>query len=299
MILHTFDIPLKTRTKDGPSLIMPVGDIQWAGEGSDVAIKMLARHIQWGVDNNAYFLGMGDYVDTFSPSNREALHEAKIYSTGKNFIDKSAKSLVRELYDIALAPSKGRWLGLLQGHHFHRYGSGQTTDQDLCELLDTRFLGTSAIVRLRFGANLSKSKGGGPAPGYVQVWCHHGKGHGKRVAAPLNVIDHLPTYFPECSIFFIGHHHKKVGAPLDQMIVAWPIHTDNQEPKLFHRTCIIAGTGGFLKGYIEGREQGTYVEQAMLPPVTLGGVLVRITPRWVLKGDGKTQIWLPDLSVEQ
>ena len=97
-------------------------------------------------------------------------------------------------------------------------------------------------------------------------------------------------------MFLIGHHHKKVAAPIDQCVPVWP-KGKTQDPKLIHRTAIAACTGGFLKGYVEGRESGTYVEKAMLSPVALGGVLIKITPRWIHKYG--TRIWLPDLKVEQ
>ena len=103
MILHTFDIPIDHFGDNEPILLMPVGDIQWFGEYDATAIKMLARHIQWGVDHGAYFLGMGDYLDTFSPSNRERLAAAGVYDSGKKWMDKSAKKLVEELYEVALA----------------------------------------------------------------------------------------------------------------------------------------------------------------------------------------------------
>lgn len=292
MILHTFDIDVKHHGDNEPVLLMPVGDIQWFGEHQDVALKMLRRHIQWGVDHNAYFIGMGDYVDTFSPSNRQRLQAAGIYDSGKKFIDKSAKALVRELYEEAFAPSRGRWLGLLAGHHYHRYSSGATTDHDLCELLDTRFLGDCTITRMRFNYKPAAKA----TVGTVSVWAHHGVGSGSRIAAPLNKLDALPVYWPDCQIFLIGHHHKKVAAPIDQCVPVWP-HSPLQEPKLIHRTAIAACTGGFLKGYVEGRESGTYVEKGMLSPVALGGVLIKITPRWISKFN--TRIWLPDLKVEQ
>ncbi len=41
---------------------------------------------------------------------------------------------------------------------------------------------------------------------------------------------------------------------------------------------MIAGTGGYLKGYLEGTERPNYVEQKMLAPVTLGGVVLWVRP---------------------
>ena len=278
-----------------PILLMPVGDIQWAGDESEIALSMLQKHIQWGVDNNAYFLGMGDYIDTFSPSNRAEIKSAKLYDTARKALDQSAEKMVKEIYEKALKPSRGRWLGMLEGHHFHEFLDGTTSDQMLTRMLSTTFLGSSAYVRLMFD-------GGAGKVGTVLVWCHHGTGGGRRLSAPLNQLDQLPTHFAG-DIFLVGHHTKKVAAPLD---FCEPVFGNKAGPSLRHRTKILACTGGFLKGYRVGSvhglvPRGNYVEQKMLNPVALGGVLIRIRPRW--KDVGKhtperRQVWLPDLSVE-
>ena len=39
-------------------LVLPIGDIQYAGEGGSTALTTLKEHIQWGVANKAYFIGM-------------------------------------------------------------------------------------------------------------------------------------------------------------------------------------------------------------------------------------------------
>lgn len=286
MELVSHVMPMRNRQSE--VLLMPVGDIQWYGDGAAVALGMLQRHIDWGVKQGAYFLGMGDYIDAFSPSNRERFKSAHLYDTAMRAVDDKAEDLVNDLFNKALKPSKGRWLGLLEGHHFHEFRNGTTTDQLLADKLDAKFLGTSAYVRLQFQRMTSK--------GNVVIWCHHGRGGGRRLSGPLNQLDVLPAHW-HGDIFLVGHHHKKVVGPVDYQIPLW----HSKGARLVHRTKILACTGGFLKGYVPGSRQGLvprggYVEQAMLPPVALGGVLVRIRPRWC-RENGQ-DVWLPDLSVE-
>ena len=282
---------IKVGRRKGEVLVLPIGDIQWVGKQGETALKLLKRHIQWGVDNGAWFLGMGDYIDTFSPSNRTRLKGAALYDTAMGAIDDMARILVKELYTEALAPSKGRWLGLLEGHHFHEYREGFTSDQELCQLLNAPFLGTCAYVRLV----LSHGKSG--HMGKILIWCHHGYGSGRRIASPLNVLDQISNYW-EADIYLIGHQSKKVAAPLDRCEPVW----DSNGCRLIHRTKILACTGGFMRGYMVGSKEGNiprgnYVEKAVLSPVALGGVLVKIRSRWLRK-QGQ-DLWLPDLSVEQ
>src|SRR5688572_5995298 len=178
MELVSRTIDCSTRQGD-EVLLMPIGDIQWYGDERAIALKMLRRHIEWGVANNAYFIGMGDYVDTFSPSNRERLRSAALYDTAREAVDKLTHDLVEEIFERALKPSVGRWLGLLEGHHLHEYMDGTTTDQHLCRLLKAPFLGSSAYVRL-----VLRRQGASSVP--VLIWSHHGVGGGTSLSGPLN-----------------------------------------------------------------------------------------------------------------
>lgn len=271
-----------------PALIMPIGDIQWSGRDAEVAMGMLKRHVQWGVDNGAYFLGMGDYIDFMSPSNQAKFKSAGFYDATVQSVDDKAHSLMEDLFKQALSPSKGRWLGLLEGHHFHEYKTGITTDMELAEMLDAPFLGTSAFVRLVF--NRSKT-----SVGNVVIWCHHGNGSGKSLGAPLNKLEQMMGSH-DADIYLIAHHHKKVAGPVDRIVPVWG--QGNSQPSLTHRTKIIACTGGFLKGCVAGSRQGKiprggYVEKGMMNPVALGGILVKVRPRW-----DKSAGWMPDINVE-
>lgn len=267
-----------------PTLIMPIGDIQWSGADGDTTDAMLKRHVEWGVENRAWFLGMGDYLDTWSPSNRDRLLKAGLYDSGRKALDRLNRDLVRELYETILKPSRGRWLGLLEGHHYHDYLDGTTTDHDLAHRLDTPFLGTSALVRLLFRHGAQANKW---SP--VVIWCHHGAGSSSRAGGPLNKLDQLIVHW-DADIYLMGHQTKKVFAPIDRCEASWGRGANRNT--LIHRTKIIACTGGFFKGYKEGCVRGNYVERAMMPPVALGGILIRIRGRHV----GTS--WVPDLSVE-
>jgi hypothetical protein len=283
-------------------LLMPVGDIQWAGDRSEVALGMLKRHIQWGVDRGAYFIGMGDYIDTFSPSNRAKLTSAQLYDTALRTIDKDAYDRMKELYDQALAPSKGRWLGLLEGHHFHQMRTGLTTDQYLAELLDAPFLGTSAYLRLIF----DRAQTAKPSTGEVVIWLHHGTGSSRAVGGALARLDQVRRGF-DADIYMMGHFHSKDAKPIDYIRPIFPAHG---LPRLVHATRLLVVTGSFLKGHVAHRRDGLvprggYVEQSMLNPVSLGGVLVKIRPRWQTvtaerpgKAPREYRQWNPDFGVE-
>lgn len=266
-------------TEASEALIMPVGDIQWTGGDEDVALEMLKKHITWGVEHGAYFIGMGDYIDTFSPSNRARLGGAALYDSALKALDADAKARVDELYRAALAPSRGRWLGLLEGHHYHEFRDRTTSDQLLASMLDAPFLGTNAYVKLGLVT-------GGTSRGSAMIWAHHGTGSGSTAGAALNRLERVTKSF-DADIFLMGHQHTKDAKPIDYIR---PVYPQSGRPHLVHATKMLVVTGSFLKGYIVDRmdgpvERGGYVEQKMLNPVALGGVLVKVRLSYKHYGD--------------
>lgn len=252
--------------------LMPIGDVQYGAPGCDS--DRLKRDIEWGMRQNAYFLGMGEFLDVASPSNRKALKSAVLYDSIDDLIEEALQKQIDEFLKIVNG-TEGRWLGTLEGHHYYEFRDGTTTDTRIAEALKTTFLGTCAFVRLIFKRQTNSVKQ--PAISCT-IWCHHGAGGGAKASAPLNKLENLMPYF-DADIYLIGHQHKKVGAPLDQLYM-----TRERPYDISHRTKIIACTGGYLQGYYKGSNQGRpyprggYVERGMKPPVALGCILLYLRP---------------------
>lgn len=250
-----------------PIVIMPIGDAQVGVEAADV--NRLRRHIGWGINTqSAMFLGMGDYVDMASPSNRKTLRAAGLYDTVTEALEAKANNDI-ELFLDAVKGSESRWLGLLQGHHYMEMADGTTSDIHISNRLHAPFLGDSALVRLIF----DKSKDADGMPIKADIWCHHGRGGGSAVAAPINLLEKVARGF-DADIYLMGHQHKKIAAPIDELYYS-------RSGRLLHHTKLLACTGSFLRGYLdksesEGRAGGTYVEKGMLTPVSLGGIVLRL-----------------------
>jgi hypothetical protein len=278
-----------------PFYIMPLGDIQWTGEPGDIATRILEERIDYGLSIGAKFIGMGDYIDYASPSNRQALRGAKIYDNARKVHDNAARFLVDDLYARYLHKTKGHWLGLLEGHHFSELETGITTDQYLAEKLQCPHLGTCAYVGLQFKLGPTNS-------GTVNIWCHHGAGNGQSTAAPVAKLEKILPDF-EADIFLIGHMTKQATAPTNRVYPQWS--NDPMFHKLRHITKILVGTGGFGKGYILRNMQGqvprgTYVEQGMMRPAVLGCPVVKIVPKMMSKTvNGREIAWFqPSISAE-
>lgn len=252
------------------TLLMPIGDVQTGAQGCD--LDKLKRDVAWGVEHHAYFLGMGEYLDILSPSNRQRIRSAALYDTAEDMLEEITQRKVEEFLKAVKGTEK-RWLGLLEGHHFYEFRDGTTTDTRIAQALKAPFLGTCAFVRLRFRRHEKYTWGT-----TCTIWCHHGTGGGQKASAPLNKLENIMPYF-DADIYLIGHQHKKVGAPVDQMYM-----TRRKPFDLRYRTKILANTGGYLRGYLKGSGQGGtfprggYVERGMRPPVSLGCILLFIRP---------------------
>ena len=248
--------------------IMPIGDAQVGVEAAD--LKRLKTHMEWGFHTkHAMFLGMGDYVDMASPSNRRTLKAAGLYDTVTDALQAKAHEDMSEFLNVT-GYTKGAWLGLLQGHHYmENVLESKTSDMVIAEQLGAPFLGDSALVRIIF----DKSKDADGLPVKADIWCHHGRGGGASVAAPINYLEKIARGF-DADIYLMGHQHKKIAAPIDEIYYS-------RSGRMLHHTKMLACTGSFLKGYLanstsEGRAGGTYVEKGMMTPVSLGGIVIEL-----------------------
>lgn len=245
--------------------IAPLGDLQWSGDDGPTAQSHLRRYIETCLDLDVMFLGMGDYTDFASPSNRAALRSAKIYDTAQEVIEKASMNLVEEVYELFLKPTHGRWIGLLEGHHFFEFG-GETSDMMLAKMLKTRCLGTSAYVHLR-RAN-------------VTLWAHHGSGGGQLPSAPLNKLYHTAAGLVGADVYLMGHTTKLSAVRLSRPFPRW----DRPTADLSHHDVLLVNTGGFSRSNVPGSRRGNivrgdYAEQGMMTPSPLCSPIVHIYPK--------------------
>jgi len=207
-----------------------------------------------------------------SPSNRGALkaliEQGQLYDTAQDIINNAAQQHLEGATKF-LAPTKDQWLGMVSGHHFWTWEDGQTSDTKLAQELGSPFLGTCGIVRIRFeGTDLS-----------LQIWVHHGRGSGVTQAAPINKLERLASHWENIDIFLMAHHHKQIMAKIVKLRAKYGRRT----ARLVEREVSLVGTGGFLRGYVEGSRskvgpRATYVEEGMLNPLPLGAPVFSITP---------------------
>ena len=256
----------------GKTLVMPMGDLHLEGGAHR---KMFRRDIEWGIEHGAYFIGMGDFLDVASPSNRQRIKSAALYDTVVNAMDEQAEEHIRRFARLTRG-TEGRWLGVLEGHHYWEFADGTTSGTRIAKMLGCPYLGTCAFVRLRFRGMTHRRS--------VTIWCHHGAGGGQKASAPLNRIENVMNHF-DADIYLMGHQHKLASAPIDSISM-----TLNDPPKLTTRTRYMVATGGYLRAYEAGAKvglvpRGSYVEQRMLTPTSLGCSKIYVEPKYGKPGD--------------
>lgn len=249
--------------------IMALGDIQYGSEACDV--ERLKRHIEWGLKHNCVFIGMGDYHDFLSPSNRTRLKGAALYDTAQQLISEWYMKHLEALKEV-LRPTKGRWIGLLEGHHYFELDDGTTTDMELARFLDAPFLGTSTMVRLSF-KDVGNKRGVN-----AHLWAHHGEGSGAMMASPFNKMEKIAGAI-DADVYFMGHYHRSGVVLTDKLYVA-----GTSRLRLRHRTRALVATGSFLRSYMQGsrangRPSGHYPEKGLMNPTALGNTMVTLEPK--------------------
>lgn len=260
--------------------VAPLADIQYGAQGCDV--ERLKRHVSWAMNHGCYFVGVGDYCDVMSPSNRAAWLRANadFYDSFKEAVDDKMEQQRKEIQRI-LEPTQGRWLGLVRGHHWHKFEDGTETDTRLANYLGCQFLGDAGVIFI----------GMGPVEARIMLW--HGSGSGQTAGAMLNKIENGAKRW-NVHVALMAHQHQK-PAKADVMM---DFGVDAKGNKILtHQNRYYVGAGSFLRGYLVGNKNalgiptGSYVEKAMMPPVALGAPIIYLRPR---KRDG---VWMVDLNV--
>lgn len=217
---------------------------------------------------HALFLGMGDYVDSASSSERACLDHAKdlLHETTRKDLaelaDAKVKLLAREL-----SFTRGKLIGLLNGNHWFHWSDDTNTDQRLCRELDTTYLGVSCFIRLY----LKPATGGTYA---LDIWAHHGAGAGRLMGGSINRVDQMREH-AEADIYIMGHDHKRMAVPATPRLSL--VHNGRAGLEVKQRQQWLVRSGSFLASYRDG--ESNYNVDAGRGPSSLGHVEIIITPR--------------------
>jgi predicted phosphodiesterase len=217
---------------------------------------------------SALFLGMGDYVDSASSSERACFERCgdDLHESTKKDLQMLAAEKVR-LIARELAFARGKIIGMLNGNHYFSFTDGTNTDQKICGELGCFYLGVSCFVRLLFndGNNHGTS---------LDLWAHHGTGAGRLLGGSINRVDQMREH-AEADVYIMGHDHKRAAVPATPRLSLTSDRRDGLSLKT--RQQWLVRSGSFLASYRDG--ESNYNVDAGRGPCSLGHVELIITPR--------------------
>lgn len=272
-----FDVRYRTlEIKDANHFcIVPIGDVHF--NAPMFARKEFLSWCQKYKDRtDCWFIGLGDYFETFSHSERKGLKLA-LHESSEEWMDEKVMKDVNEFADH-LEFTKGRWLGLLEGNHAYQTGEGRTTTELLAQRLGGEALGTMAAIRLncRFKKSTANST--------FDIWAHHGQGGGQLAGSTINSLEKFANGFLG-DLYLMGHDHGIGHIPIERL----EISGSPSKPDVKHKTAHLVRTGSFLKAYEPGRRG--YIARVARRPRHLGTPEIRVEKHHV-GTTGNTADWI-------
>jgi hypothetical protein len=209
---------------------------------------------------NAIFLGMGDYLDATSTSERECLGHItpKMHDTFKHDINELKRAKV-EMFAKEIDFMRGRLVGLINGNHYYDFSSGINSDQMLCEALGAKYLGVCSFIRLTLQYHSTRVN--------VDIFAHHGKGASRLTGGSLNRVAQMVENV-EADILVMGHDHKKGAVPTSPRL--YLEHNSKTGLVVKHRDVWSVRSGSYLASYTNG--EVNYNVDACRGPSSLGHV---------------------------
>ena len=265
-------IRLNYKLKPGKSLfVAPFNDIHYNTDECDR--ERFHRYIQWGVKqmsegNQLLGIGLGDYNDTLSPSERASMVSAKggygMHETTLKEFDKLYERQTLGFSEV-MQPWRGSIAMLLEGHHYSCYSGyyhnkpmkSKTTTEHLCALLKAVYGGQLGIIEANFGHGLR-----------LRIVATHGYGGARTPGARVIKRVRMNEVY-EGDLYLMAHDNTK-------MAISDNVLSHTAGGKFVSRKRTYCGVGSFQKAYPDNEPSGGYVEAIMLPPSDLGAVITEV-----------------------
>lgn len=258
-------------------LILPTGDHHH--NTKDCEVSRLTGLVNWCVDkeqngSKVYWIGTGDYLDSFSPSERASLKVGlKGYGQHDTTNETLDEMVIRCLdnYAAMMDPVKHQWITMLTGHHVHDFLSddyfGTNSDVMLSKKMGCNYSGDgSLLLRLDF-QNLDGESYGQD----FYVYLSHGYGSARTEGARVMKRKRMRDVVLTANVYVMAHDDDKMVYPTE------PLIPDPKSPDgVSYLKQYFMGVGGFQRSYRMGSLKANYVEQLLLPPAALGINIVRV-----------------------
>lgn len=218
------------------------------------------------------YLGLGDYDDLASGSERDALIHAKLHDTTIETIDDMMEKRVSEFCE-EISFMKDKTIGLIEGNHYYKFKSGETSTNRMCQHLNAKYLGGVSIIRLVFIIKDGKKCA-------VDIYAHHTAGSrggsGRKVGSSINKLEDMADVW-NVDIVLAGHDHKmNIGFPVRMYL--------DQRMLVKQKEIFLIRTGSFQKGWVP--DKAGYVPTFNGKPNFLGCPIIKLIPSRITRSHG-------------
>ena len=249
---------------ENPVLIVPFGDVHHDSPAH--CRKKWQEFLTWAKRQDparTVFLGMGDYMDGHSASERSLLSSRVLHdSTTVRMADEATERLDAFASDIEFM--RGRLIGMLSGNHYVELPGGIHGDRYLAGKLGASFLGCFSMIRLLLHPYARSNR-----VLSVDIAAHHGIGGGKTPTGCMKSVEDMARMI-EADIYLMGHNHARgVGSGNTRLYLESAPSTPTGLV-MKSRDTILGRTGSFLKSYELGMP--SYVVDSCMPPASLGWI---------------------------
>jgi hypothetical protein len=261
--LHRFEIDVK---KIGETInLIPFGDVH--RDSPMCHVEKWKEFLDWGKSKkNCIFLGMGDYNDLASTSERALLGNKLLHESTQETLEglykRKSDEFVKEISFM-----RGKLIGLIEGNHYAELSNGTTSTQRMCDALNVKYLGVMSIIRLAFNYGRQRTS--------VDIVAHHGRGAGRMLGGSLNGVQKMAETV-HANIYLQGDDHRKLVGMTTKLEIT-SSRSNVGGINLLHKKQLFLRTGSFLKGHEDGR--ASYIVDANLNPTDLGVVKIEMTPK--------------------
>jgi hypothetical protein len=192
-----------------PVYLAAIGDIH--AESELCSYKILKQDIQWIKDNNAWWIGMGDYADALSMDDPR-FQVDEVENSNRGVPDYRRWPAVVSKLGNLLDPIKDRCLGLLEGNHERSLAKykGIHLHYNLCQrLMPVADLSLREYHPLdlsyRSAGRLKFVREGGSSS-VLSVWMWHGNGSAQTREGRLRIMKKKAESFA-ADLYLTGHWH--------------------------------------------------------------------------------------------
>lgn len=279
LIYTTHQAEIKLKNNNDQLIIWFFGDVH---RDATCDVERWKKFIDRSGKEDAYYIGMGDYHDFMSTSEKKKVEAMGLHETTMQTFDDMVEKQNRDFCG-EIKHMRGRLLGLIEGNHHWQSGNGKSSTEDLADRMDTQYLGwlCHLSLRVRF-----QSRNDSLTLHFVLC---HGKAGGKTYGITLNQVADLKMIFPVADVYCMGHDHQRVA---DCISVLVPMCNNKGQVKIKQKEQLLCRSGSFKKSYEPGK--AGYEAQKLLKPANLGALKVMINFNRIRKDD--TDLIYPELS---